>query len=93
MAERATGRSSRGRNPEAAPKWAAVAPTRLLDDGPAASCLKYNKIKGKSMRTAVQTVKSIDNFFQNRGAGWKPARGSEVELLLPFRKQFIVSNV
>jgi len=38
MAERATGRSSRGRNPEAAPKWAAVALTRLLDDGPAAPC-------------------------------------------------------
>jgi len=34
MAERAAGRSSRGRNPEAAPKWAAVAPTRLLYEGP-----------------------------------------------------------
>jgi len=34
MAERASGRSSRGRNPEAAPKWAAVALTRLLYEGP-----------------------------------------------------------
>jgi len=53
-----------GRNPEAAPKWAAVALTRLLDDGPAASCFGCYNLYKKRGNVEVHAVKNEVSFFR-----------------------------